>query len=37
VQAWEQRCSDGVVRCVGYFVDDPHDGQWVFLTRVCLF
>ncbi len=37
IQAWEQPCSDGVVHCVGYFVDDPHDGQCVVLTRVCLF
>ncbi|MGD0899061.1 MAG: hypothetical protein ABR915_14575 [Thermoguttaceae bacterium] len=37
VRMWEQPCSDGVVRCVGYFVDDPHDGRWVVLTRVCLF
>ncbi|MGO9113463.1 MAG: hypothetical protein ACLP9L_29890 [Thermoguttaceae bacterium] len=37
IQAWEQRCSDGVVHCVGYLLDDPHDGQCVVLTRVCLF
>ena len=37
VQAWEQPCSDGTVHCVGYFVDDPQEGQWVVLTRVCLF
>ena len=37
VQAWEQPCSDGVVHCIGYFIDDPHDGKWVILTRVCLF
>ena len=37
VEAWEQPCRDGVVHCVGYFVDDPLDGKWVFLTRVCLF
>jgi len=37
VQAWEQPCSDGTVHCVGYFVDDPQDGQCVILTRVCLF
>ena len=37
VEVWEQPCSDGVVHCVGYFVDDPHDGQRVVLARVCLF
>ena len=37
VQAWEQPCSDGVVHCVGCFMDDPNDGKWVILTRVCLF
>ena len=37
LEVWEQRCSDGVVHCVGYFVDDPHDGQRVVVTRVCLF
>ncbi len=37
VQAWEQPCSDGLVHCVGHFVDDPHRGQCVVLTRVCLF
>ncbi len=37
IQAWEQPCSDGVAHCVGCFVDDPHDGQCVVLTRVCLF
>ena len=37
IQAWEQPCSDGVVHCVGNLVDDPHDGQRVVLTRVCLF
>jgi len=37
VQDWEQPCSDGIVHCVGYFVDDPREGQWVVLTRVCLF
>ena len=37
VEVWEQPCSDGVVHCVGYCVDDPHDGQSVILTRVCLF
>ena len=37
VEGWEQPCSDGVVRCVGHFVDDPHDGKWVVLMRVCLF
>ena len=37
VQAWEQPCSDAVIHCVGYFVDDPDDGKWVVVTRVCLF
>jgi hypothetical protein len=37
IQAWEQPCNDGVVHCVGYFVDDFNDGKWVILTRVCLF
>ena len=37
VRAWEQPCSDGVVHCVGHFVDDPHDIKWVILTRICLF
>ena len=37
VEAWVQPCSDGVVHCVGYFVNDPYDGKWVILTRVCLF
>ena len=37
VEVWEQPCSDGAVRCVGYFVDDPRDGPCVILTRVCLF
>jgi hypothetical protein len=37
VEVWEQPCSDGVVHCVGYFVDDPYEGQRVILTRVCLF
>ena len=37
VEVWEQPCSDGTVHCVGYFVNDPQDGQCVVLTRVCLF
>jgi hypothetical protein len=37
IQAWEQPCSDGLVHCVGYFEDVPHDGQRVILTRICLF
>ena len=37
VDVWEQACSEGVVHCVGHIVDDPHNGQRVILTRVCLF
>jgi hypothetical protein len=37
VEVWEQPCSDGMVRCVGYLVNDPHHGPWVIVTRVCLF
>ncbi|MEI8375726.1 MAG: hypothetical protein WCJ35_23130 [Planctomycetota bacterium] len=37
VQTWEQPCSDGVVHCIGYFVDDPDDRKWVIVTRICLF
>ncbi len=37
VQAWEQPCSDGMVHCVGYFLDEPRDSQCVVVTRVCLF
>ena len=37
IEVWEQPCNDGTVHCVGYFVDDPHDGQCVVLRRVCLF
>ena len=37
VDVWEQACRDGVIHCVGHIVDDPHNGQRVILTRVCLF
>jgi len=37
IRTWEQPCRDGAVHCVGHFVDDPHDGQRVILTRICLF
>jgi hypothetical protein len=37
VDVWEQACSEGVVHCVGHILDDPHNGQMVILTRVCLF
>lgn len=37
IQTWEQPCSDGLIYCVGHFVDDSHAGQRVILTRVCRF
>jgi hypothetical protein len=37
VEAWEYRCVDGPVRCVGHQVDDLYGKRWVTFVRLCYF
>lgn len=37
IQLWEQPCSDGIVHCLGHFINGSSDDPTVVLTRVCNF